>query len=149
MAGKVSGPVGSSGGKTIQQNSDINVTPFVDIMLVLLIIFMVSAPLATVSIKLDLPPATPPTNAEKQKEPTYISIQESGSIFIADKQTTIETLANDVCAAVGNPTGQGCQQERVFIRAQPEVKYNQFMEVMNDLQKNGFFKVGLLNEDIE
>ncbi|QTC93067.1 biopolymer transporter ExbD [Brevundimonas goettingensis] len=149
MAGKVSGPVGASGGKTIQQNSDINVTPFVDIMLVLLIIFMVSAPLATVSIKLDLPPATPPVNQEQQKEPTYISIQESGSIFIADKQTTIETLANDVCAAVGNPTGQGCQEERVFIRAQPEVKYNQFMEVMNDLQKNGFFKVGLLNEDIE
>jgi biopolymer transport protein ExbD len=148
MASKLSGP-GGQGGKTIQQNSDINVTPFVDIMLVLLIIFMVSAPLATVSIKLDLPPATPPTNAEKQKEPTYISIQESGSIFIADKQTTIETLANDVCAAVGNPTGQGCNQERVFIRAQPEVKYNQFMEVMNDLQKNGFFKVGLLNEDIE
>jgi biopolymer transport protein ExbD len=50
---------------------------------------------------------------------------------------------------VGNPTGKGCQEERVFIRAQPEVKYNQFMEVMNDLQKNGFFKVGLLNEDIE
>ncbi len=149
MAGKVSGPVGASGGKTIQQNSDINVTPFVDIMLVLLIIFMVSAPLATVSIKLDLPPATPPVNPEQQKEPTYISIQESGSIFIADKQTTIETLANDVCAAVGNPTGQGCQEERVFVRAQAEVKYNQFMEVMNELQKKGFFKVGLLNEDIE
>jgi biopolymer transport protein ExbD len=149
MASKLSGP-GGQGGKTIQQNSDINVTPFVDIMLVLLIIFMVSAPLATVSIKLDLPPATPPPlNAPKQPDPTYISIQESGSIFIADKQTTIETLANDVCATVGNPTGQGCQQERVFIRAQPEVKYNQFMEVMNDLQKNGFFKVGLLNEDIE
>ena len=149
MAGKVSGPVGASGGKTIQQNSDINVTPFVDIMLVLLIIFMVSAPLATVSIKLDLPPATPPVNPEQQKEPTYISIQESGSIFIANKQTTIETLANDVCAAVGNPTGQGCQEERVFVRAQAEVKYNQFMEVMNELQKKGFFKVGLLNEDIE
>ncbi len=149
MAGKVSGPVGASGGKTIEQNSDINVTPFVDIMLVLLIIFMVSAPLATVSIKLDLPPATPPVNPEQQKEPTYISIQESGSIFIADKQTTIETLPADVCASVGNPTGKGCQQERVFIRAQPEVKYNQFMEVMNTLQKNGFFQVGLLNEDIE
>ncbi|NBW11417.1 MAG: biopolymer transporter ExbD [Caulobacteraceae bacterium] len=149
MAGKVSGPVGASGGKTIEQNSDINVTPFVDIMLVLLIIFMVSAPLATVSIKLDLPPATPPVNPDQQKEPTYISIQESGSIFIADKQTTIETLPADVCASVGNPTGKGCQQERVFIRAQPEVKYNQFMEVMNTLQKNGFFQVGLLNEDIE
>jgi biopolymer transport protein ExbD len=148
MASKLSGP-GGQGGKTIQQNSDINVTPFVDIMLVLLIIFMVSAPLATVSIKLDLPPATPPPPNAPKTDPTYISIQESGSIFIAERQTTIETLAADVCAKVGNPTGKGCQEERVFIRAQPEVKYDQFMEVMNDLQKHGFFKVGLLNEDIE
>jgi biopolymer transport protein ExbD len=147
MAGKLAGP-GASGGRTIEQNSDINVTPFVDIMLVLLIIFMVSAPLATLSIKLDLPPATPPDPSVKQKDPVYISIQESGSIFIADKQTTIETLFDDVCAAVGNPTGKGCREERVFVRAQPDVKYNQFMEVMNDLQSHGFFKVGLLNEDI-
>ena len=149
MAGKLSGAPGSQGGRTIQQNSDINVTPFVDIMLVLLIIFMVSAPLATVSIKLDLPPATPPPpNAPKQPDPVYISIQDSGSIFIAEKQTTIETLSADVCTAVGNPTGKGCQEERVFVRAQADVKYNQFMEVMNDLQTHGFFKVGLLNEDI-
>jgi len=148
MAGKLSG-AGASTGKTIEQNSDINVTPFVDIMLVLLIIFMVSAPLATVSIRLDLPPATPPAPNEVQKEPVYISIQDSGSIFIAERQSTIETLASDVCVAVGNPTGLGCTEERVFVRAQPDVKYNQFMEVMNDLQKNGFFKVGLLNEDIE
>lgn len=147
MGSKLAGP-GGQGGKTIVQNSDINVTPFVDIMLVLLIIFMVSAPLATVSIRLDLPPATPPTDV-KAPDPVYITIQESGSIFIAEKQTTIETLAADVCTAVGNPTGKGCQEERVFVRAQPEVKYNQFMEVMNDLQSNGFFKVGLLNEDIE
>jgi len=149
MAGKLAGP-GGQGGKTIEQNADINVTPFVDILLVLLIIFMVAAPLATVSIKLDLPPATPPPiNAPKQPDPVYISIQDSGSIFIAEKQTTLETLSADVCATVGNPTGKGCTEERVFVRAQPEVKYNQFMEVMNDLQKNGFFKVGLLNEDIE
>ncbi|HEX8470465.1 MAG TPA: biopolymer transporter ExbD [Brevundimonas sp.] len=147
MGSKLAGP-GGQGGKTIVQNSDINVTPFVDIMLVLLIIFMVSAPLATVSIRLDLPPATPPTG-EKAPDPVYITIQESGSIFIAEKQTTIETLYADVCTAVGNPTGKGCTEERVFVRAQPEVKYNQFMEVMNDLQAHGFFKVGLLNEDIE
>ncbi|CAN5356588.1 biopolymer transporter ExbD [soil metagenome] len=147
MAGKLSGP-GASGGKTIEQNSDINVTPFVDIMLVLLIIFMVSAPLATVSIKLDLPPATPPNPADKPKEPVYVTIQDTGSIFLADKQSTIETLAADVCVAVGNPTGKGCTEERVFVRAQPEVKYNQFMEVMNELQSKGFYKVGLLNEDI-
>ena len=146
MGSKLAGPSGQ-GGKTISQNADINVTPFVDIMLVLLIIFMVAAPLATVSIRLDLPPATPPTSDEV-KEPVYITIQDTGSIFIAEQQTTIETLAVDVCAALGGGS-PACQEERVFVRAQPEVQYNAFMEVMNDLQKNGFYKVGLLNEDIE
>ena len=148
MGGKLSGPPGASGGKTIEQNSEINVTPFVDIMLVLLIIFMVSAPLATVSINLDLPPATPPPpSAEKPKDPVYITIQDSGSIFLADRQTTIETLATDLCGAL--QPSPNCKDERVFVRAQADVTYNQFMEVMNDLQKNGYFKVGLLNEDIE
>jgi biopolymer transport protein ExbD len=146
MGSKLAGPAGQ-GGKTIAQNADINVTPFVDIMLVLLIIFMVAAPLATVSIRLDLPPATPPTSDEVT-EPVYITIQDSGSIFIAEQQSTIETLAADVCSALGGGS-PACQEERVFVRAQPEVRYEAFMEVMNDLQTNGFYKVGLLNEDIE
>jgi len=147
MGSKLSGPAGQ-GGKTIAQNADINVTPFVDIMLVLLIIFMVAAPMATVSIKLDLPPATPPDPNAPQKDPVYITIQESGSIFIAEQQTTIETLEVDVCAALGGGETGDCRQERVFVRAQPEVKYDSFMEVMNKLQEKGFLKVGLLNEDI-
>ena len=146
MGAKLSGP-GGQGGKTISQNADINVTPFVDIMLVLLIIFMVAAPLATVSIRLDLPPAVPNPSNEKPKEPVYISIQEAGGIYLADKETTITALPADVCAAQNVTTD--CREERVFVRAQPEVKYNQFMEVMNKLQENGFYKVGLLNEDIE
>ena len=145
MGSKLSGP-GGQGGKTIQQNSDINVTPFVDIMLVLLIIFMVAAPLATVSIRLDLPPATPPDPSVEVEEPVYITIQESGELFIAEAPTTLEGLPTAVCAALG---GGACREERVFVRAQPEVQYNQFMEVMNAMQENGFFKVGLLNEDIE
>ena len=145
MGSKLSGPSGQ-GGKTIEQNAEINVTPFVDIMLVLLIIFMVAAPLATVSIKLDLPPAVPNPSNEKPKEPVYISIQEAGGIYIADKETTITALPADVCAAQNVTTD--CREERVFVRAQPEVKYNQFMEVMNKLQENGFYKIGLLNEDI-
>jgi len=147
MGSKLSGP-GGQGGKTIEQNADINVTPFVDIMLVLLIIFMVAAPLATVSIRLDLPPATPPANPEEVKEPVYITIQDTGSIFLADRQTTVETLATDVCTSLGGGF-PACKEERVFVRAQPEVKYDQFMEVMNELQAKGFYKVGLLNEDIE
>lgn len=147
MAAKLSGSGGDK--HTIEQTADINITPFIDILLVLMIIFMVAAPMATVSIRLDLPPATPPANDVPTPDPVYVTIQDSGSLFIAENQTTIETLSADVCAAVGNPTGMGCQEERVFVRAQPEVKYSQFMEVMNEMQKNGFFKVGLLNEDIE
>ncbi len=147
MGAKLSGP---GGGKAhvIEQNADINVTPFVDIMLVLLIIFMVAAPLATVSIRLDLPPATPPDPSDTPKEPVYITIQESGEIFLAERQTSIQALAADACTSLGGGF-PACKEERIFVRAQPEVKYDQFMEVMNTLQENGFFKVGLLNEDIE
>ncbi|MGV9010248.1 biopolymer transporter ExbD [Brevundimonas sp.] len=145
MGAKLSGP-GGQGGKTITQNSDINVTPFVDIMLVLLIIFMVAAPLATVSIKLDLPPAIP-NNDPNPKEPVYISVQEGGDLYIAERQTSLANLTADVCAAQDVTTD--CREERVFVRAQPEVQYRQFMEVMNELQGKGFYKVGLLNEDIE
>ena len=146
MGAKLSGP-GSKAG-TIEQNADINVTPFVDIMLVLLIIFMVAAPMATVSIRLDLPPAVPPPPGTVQKDPVYISIMEGDRLFISGEATTLEALPAQVCAALGggNP---GCKEERVFVQAQAEVTYNQFMEVVNTLQGNGFFKVGLLNENLE
>ena len=147
MGTRLSGAAGQAG-EAVKQNAEINVTPFVDIMLVLLIIFMVAAPMATVSIRLDLPPAVPPPPDAPQKDPVYITVQETGSIFIADKQTTLEGLSADVCAALGGGD-PACKEERVFIRADPEVTYNQFMEVMNELQAKGFFKVGLLNEDIE
>ena len=142
MGARISGPAGQGGG-TIDQNADINVTPFVDIMLVLLIIFMVAAPLATVSLKLDLPPPIPGSLAPK--EPVYVTVQTSGDLYIADRPTTLETLATDVCTAVG---GNHCTEERVFIRAQPDVTYDRFMTVMNQLQSSGFLQVGLLNEDI-
>lgn len=145
--------LGGGGGKKydLGQNSEINVTPFVDVMLVLLIIFMVAAPLATVSIALDLPPAIPPDpNQPKPKEPTFISVQKSGAIFIADKQSSLENLPLDVTDAMkakgitGNFT-----EERVFVRADADVMYEQFMAVLNQLQANGFYKIGLINEDIE
>lgn len=143
MGARLSGPAGQTG-TAVEQNADINVTPFVDIMLVLLIIFMVAAPLATVSLKLDLPP--PDFSDGPQRDPVYVSIQNDGALYIADKATSLETLDADVCAALG---GGDCKAERVFVRAQPDVSYDRFMAVMNGLQADGFHQVGLLNEDIE
>jgi len=144
MGARLSGP-GGAGGATIDQNADINVTPFVDIMLVLLIIFMVAAPLATVSLKMDLPP--PDLTDSPQREPVYVSVQEDGRLFLGDRETSMDRLAADVCAATGR--GDACRSERIFIRAQPEVRYDRFMSVMNGLKSSGFQQVGLLNEDMD
>jgi len=148
MGAKLSG--GGDSKYTVATNADLNVTPLVDVMLVLLIIFMVAAPLATVSIKLDMPPAAPPEPGKEPEPPVFISIQENGDLFIgkgeeANIKTTLETLPGDLAGRLGgdNPT-----EEQVFVRAQADVEYGQFMEVLNELQDNGFFKVGLINEDI-
>ena len=144
--------LGGGGGNKydLGQNSDINVTPFVDVMLVLLIIFMVAAPLATVSIALDLPPATPPDpNQPKPKEPTFVTIQNSGAIFIAAKQTSLNNLPGDIqTSMINNGVTGNFTEERVFVTAQSEVKYEQFMAVLNTLQQYGYLKIGLINEDI-
>jgi biopolymer transport protein ExbD len=147
MGAKLAGGGGSK--YDLGQNSDINVTPFVDVMLVLLIIFMVAAPLATVSIAVDLPPATPPPPGQKPKEPVFINVQESGALFLADRPTSIETLPSDLVGALQQKGITGnFQDERVFIRADADVMYADFMAVLNVLQGSGFFKVGLINEDI-
>ena len=134
------------GGKVEELNSDMNVTPFVDVMLVLLIIFMLAAPLATVSIRLDLPPASPPPPGEELKEPVFNTIQDDTSLYVVDQETTLENLIPAVNAALAVPNPR---EERIFVRANPDVMYERFMEVMNTLQANGYYKVGLLNEDIE
>ena len=145
MAAQLSGPSGGSR-FDLGQNSDINVTPFVDVMLVLLIVMMVSAPLATVSIKVDLPPATPNNGADKHK-PTFISIQKSGKIYLtgdAASETGLDRLAADLQAKLGVPDAH---TETILIRADRDVHYNQFMQVVNQLQQDGFYKVGLIVED--
>lgn len=142
MAAKLAG---SGGGDRyqVEQNSEINVTPFVDVMLVLLIIFMVAAPLATVSIEVKLPTAVakprpnPPT-------PIYISIQPGGDVFIGDDPTDLATMGDDLRKQIRtrNPG-----KERIFIRADKLVRYGEFMQVMNTLQDNGFYSVALVGQD--
>jgi biopolymer transport protein ExbD len=128
----------------VEANSEINVTPFVDVMLVLLIIFMVAAPLASVTVKVQLPPAVAKVTSNPPK-PVYISIQPNGSLFIGDFPTDLASLGDDLRRNLGdrrNPT-----KERIFIRADTDVLYGDFMGVMNMLQDNGFYSVALVGED--
>jgi biopolymer transport protein ExbD len=147
MGAKLGG--GGGGRFNLGQNSDINVTPFVDVMLVLLIIFMVAIPAATTSIKLDLPPAIPPPPGTKVKEPVLVNVQAGGGIFIGETPTSIDTLPADLSRklSVDDPTLPPTQQ-RVYIRADKAVRYGDFMAVMNTLQGNGFYQVALINEEI-
>jgi biopolymer transport protein ExbD len=144
MAAKLSG--GGGGKFGLNQNSDMNVTPFVDVMLVLLIIFMVAAPLATVAIKIDLPPATPNQPVPKTK-PVYISIREGEQIYLVDTPTALPRLGADLYAAL-SPQGPNPKNETVLIRADRTVKYREFMDVVNQLQTDGYYRIGLISEDL-
>ena len=141
MGAKLSG---SGGGRyAVDANSEINVTPFVDVMLVLLIIFMVAAPMAAVTVEVNLPPAIakPSTNPPK---PVYISIQAGGTIYIGDTNVELADIGDTLRSTIGqrNP-----EKERIFIRADKDVLYGDFMGVMNMLQDNGFYSVALIGED--
>jgi len=141
MAAKLAGP--SGGRYDVGQNNEINVTPFVDVMLVLLIIFMVAAPLAAVTIKVKLPPAAAKP-APNPPTPIYISIKKDGRIYVGDFSTDIDSLGDDLKKQVGrrDPT-----KERLFIRGDEDMMYQDFMAVMNKLQDNGFYSVALVGED--
>ena len=138
---------GGSSKYSLGQNSDINVTPFVDIMLVLLIVFMVAIPVATLAIKIDLPPATPPPPGQHPKPPTFISLLDGGQMVIVNpdrgqQTTSLDQLANGLLLNVG----PDARDKSILIRANRSVRYGDFMAVVNQLQADGFFKVALITE---
>ena len=141
MGAKLAGGGGSK--FTIEQNSEINVTPFVDVMLVLLIIFMVAAPLATVSIHVELPAAVAKPTPNPPK-PVYISIQANGNTYIGDSPTDLASIGDDLRKIVGK---RDPSKERIFIRGDQDAMYKDFMGVMNALQDNGFYSVALIGLD--
>jgi biopolymer transport protein ExbD len=147
MAAKLAG-----GGKSryeLGQNADINVTPFVDVMLVLLIIFMVAAPLATTMVKIDLPPAG--THNNPLHKPTFLSVRRGGEVYIVAEQSTqkapdLAHLASVMAPLLG---GVGAPQDQtVLIRADRDVRYKEFMAVVNQLYRDGYYKVGLISEEL-
>ena len=148
MAAKLAG--GGKGRYELGQNADINVTPFVDVMLVLLIIFMVAAPMATTALKIDLPPAQAPKNQD-QKKPTFISIRKGGEVYVIAQDATQKVPSLNLLTSILGPklTGDGPLQERtVLIRADRDVRYKEFMAVVNQLEQEGFYKVGLISEEL-
>ncbi|WFE76953.1 TonB system transport protein ExbD [Roseinatronobacter sp. S2] len=122
----------------LAENAEINVTPFIDVMLVLLIIFMVAAPLSTVDVAVDLPGSTAQP-AERPDEPLYLTVQADLSLHLGDAAVAHDALA----ATVDRITG-GNRDTRIFLRADKSVDYGAFMEVMNLLRGAGYLKIALV-----
>ncbi len=134
---------GGGGRFRLGQNSDINVTPLVDVMLVLLIIFMVALPAPVTTLPLNLPPAKAP--AGPVDPPTIINIQTGGGLLIGERPTSLDRLGADLAREIKKPRPT---EEQVFVRADRKVRYKQFMAVMDTLHAAGFLKVGLVNEEL-
>lgn len=133
--------IGADSNDDLSENSEINITPFIDVMLVLLIIFMIAAPLSTVDIPVELPVAVADP-APRDQEPVFITIAEDLSLSVGE----IEVSANDLMLEVGIATMQQ-RDTRLYIRADKSVPYGEFIRVMNALRGEGFLKVGLVGLD--
>jgi biopolymer transport protein TolR len=120
--------------------AEINVTPLVDVMLVLLIIFMVTAPLMTSGVTVDLP-KTNATPLNNDSEPLTVSINAQGKVFLQDQETELKDVVGKLQAiAKNNP------ERRIFVRGDKDLAYGRIMEVMGTITQGGFTKVALLAE---
>lgn len=122
-------------------NHEINVTPFIDVMLVLLIIFMVAAPLATVDVKVDLPVSNA-APAPKPEKPVFLSIEANGQMRVGEKVVTAADLGAAVQAATGADRAQ-----RVFVRADKSITFDTIMQAMNGLRSAGYLHVALVGAE--
>ena len=127
-------------GRRLRPMSDINVTPFVDVMLVLLIVFMVTAPLLTVGVPVDLP-ETRALALGQDPEPLAVTIDSGGQIYLQDTLVEIEELVPRLEAIAQNGYDQ-----RVFVRGDRAVAYGAVAEVMGLLSSAGFTRIGLVNQ---
>ena len=122
--------------------SEINVTPMVDVMLVLLIIFMISAPLLTVGVPLDLP-QTQAKSLEQDKEPLTISVNSQGQWYLQNTEIAVDDILPKLQAITA---ARGGQEERIFVRGDRKVDYGTVMRVMGRLSGAGFHRVALVTE---
>ncbi|EOU9537952.1 TonB system transport protein ExbD [Cronobacter dublinensis] len=121
---------------------EINVTPFIDVMLVLLIIFMVAAPLATVDVKVNLPAASSQPQPRPEK-PVYLSVKADKTMFIGNDPVTRDTMVSALEAQTG-----GKKDTTIFFRADKTVDYETMMSVMDTLHQAGYLKIGLVGQEV-
>ncbi|WP_449430552.1 TonB system transport protein ExbD [Pseudomonas putida] len=129
----------NEGGDDLAENHEINVTPFIDVMLVLLIIFMVAAPLATVDIKVDLPASTAKP-APRPEKPVFVSVKADQKLYVGDDQVA----APDQLGQMLDAKTKGDKETTIFFQADKGVDYGDLMEVMNNMRAAGYLKVGLV-----
>ncbi|WEK03759.1 MAG: TonB system transport protein ExbD [Candidatus Devosia phytovorans] len=134
----MAGGIRDNGDDELDEQHEINVTPFIDVMLVLLIIFMVAAPLATVDINVDLPSSNA-VPQERPDEPVYVTLASDLTLNVNNTAVTAEGLA----AALDDVTG-GDREQRIFLRADQTVPYGDMMSLINGLRSAGYLKVGLV-----
>jgi len=141
MAGQFKGSrQGRRQGGRYRPMSDINVTPFVDVMLVLLIVFMVTAPLLTVGVPVDLPKAKASALSQPE-EPLVISINSAGTVFIQETEVPLKNLVPRLAAITGNKP-----DTRIYLRGDQSVNYGRIMDVMARVNSAGFSRLALVAE---
>ena len=145
MAGALMPSGGGNRGRGRRGNyrpvADINVTPLVDVMLVLLIVFMVTAPLLTVAVPVDLPKTEAQSSIKQDDEPLIISINEAGEIYLQETKTSAQNLVKKLQAITKTNA-----DARVFIRGDRKISYGKIMEIMGTLNAAGYRKVALVTE---
>jgi biopolymer transport protein TolR len=130
----------TSYGKRHKQMSDINVTPFVDVMLVLLVVFMVTAPLLTVGVPIDLPNSQA-NNLPENNTPLSITIDQEGLLYLQDEQVELEQLVARITVIFENR-----KEDRIYVHGDEGVSYGRVMQVMGLLNGNGFSRVALVTD---
>ena len=139
--GSAGGPVSGRGGRRAPM-SEINVTPLVDVMLVLLIIFMITAPLLLAGVPVDLPESAAGA-LDQDKKPVQLSIDKAGTVFIDDREIQMAALS-DQLAQIAAKSGKGKDSPQIFLRADKALDYGRVMAVMGALNHAGLNRVALV-----